>query len=158
ANGGIRGTEFVVAVAADGTTSFIMIEGEVQASNGSGSVSVHSGERADIQPGAKPVKTNESKPIEFAQWCFYYPGVLDPKEIMASLPDRGSLEAALSAYTSGDLLNALQQYPKDRSPASPEEKLYRASLLLASGQAAKAEKLLDEIDANQPGREAISTL
>src|SRR5689334_18264199 len=58
ANGGIRGTEFVVTVGADGTTSFIMIEGEVEASNGNGSVTVHSGERADIQPGVKPLKTN----------------------------------------------------------------------------------------------------
>src|SRR5262249_29713667 len=132
ANGGIRGTEFVVTVAANGATSFIMIEGEVEASNGNGSVLVHGGERADIEPGGKPAKTNESRPLDSAQWCFYYPAVLDPKEVVETLPDRNSLEASLSAYSSGDPLSALQHYPPNRVPNSPEETLYRAPLLLTA--------------------------
>jgi tetratricopeptide (TPR) repeat protein len=158
ANGGIRGTEFVVTVAADGTTSFIMIEGEVEASNDNGSVVVHSGERVDIKPGSKPAKTNESRPLDSAQWCFYYPGVLDPKEVIESLPDRHSLERSLSAYSSGDPLSALQHYPAGQAPNSPEEKLYRAQLLLTAGQVEKARGLLAELDQNLPNRQAIITL
>ncbi len=51
ANGGIRGTEFVVTVAADGATSFIMIDGEVETSNDNGSLVVRSGERAERRSG-----------------------------------------------------------------------------------------------------------
>ncbi|MGH8094558.1 MAG: tetratricopeptide repeat protein [Chthoniobacterales bacterium] len=158
ANGGIRGTEFVVTVAPDGATSFIMIDGEVETSNGSGSLVVRSGERADIEPGGKPAKSNMSNPIDSASWCFYYPGVLDPKEVTDSLQDQGPIQGSLSAYGEGDLLRALEQYPRDRLPASPEEKAYRAGLFLVSGQVAKAEGLLQELDRNVPNREAIATL
>src|SRR6516162_11506660 len=47
ANGAIRGTEFVVAVAADGSTTFTIIDGEVEISNSQGSVLAQSGERAE---------------------------------------------------------------------------------------------------------------
>ena len=158
ANGGIRGTEFVVTVAADGATSFIMIDGEVETSNDNGSLLVRGGERADIAPGRKPAKTKVSHPIDSARWCFYYPGVLDPKEVIDSLPDPVPLQASLSAYREGNLLMALQQYPRDRSPASPGEEIYRAELFLIAGQTAKAESLLQELDKNVPNREALSTL
>jgi tetratricopeptide (TPR) repeat protein len=158
ANGGIRGTEFVVTVAADGSTSFTMIDGEVELSNPSGSLVVRSGERAEIEPGQKAAKTSVANPIDSAQWCFYYPGVLDPKEVLASIKDPGALQASLSAYREGDLLMALQQYPSDRSPASPEEKAYRAGLLLFAGQVAKAEDLLADIAHDVHDRQALSTL
>ena len=158
ANGGIRGTEFVVTVAANGATSFTMIDGEVETSNDNGSLLVRSGERADIAPGRKPAKTNVSHPIDSAQWCFYYPGVLDPKEVIDSLPDPVPLQASLSAYREGNLLMALQQYPRDRSPASPGEKIYRAELFLIAGQIPKAEGLLGKLDKDVPNREALSTL
>ena len=157
-NGGIRGTEFVVTVAANGSTRFTMIDGEVELSNSSGSLVVQSGERADIALNQEPAKSAVSNPIDSAEWCFYYPGVLDPKEATDSLPDRDAIKASLSAYGEGDLLAALEQYPRDRLPASSEEKIYRAGLFLASGQVAKAEGLLKELDPNVPNREAISTL
>jgi tetratricopeptide (TPR) repeat protein len=158
ANGTIRGTEFVVTVADNGATSFIMIDGEVETSNGNGSLVVRSGERADIEPGGTPARTEVINPIESARWCFYYPAVLDPKELMASIEEGDPLHASLAAYSEGDLLMALQQYPPDRSPASPEEKVYRAGLLLFAGQVAKAEALLGELDDNVRYRQALSTL
>ena len=158
ANGTIRGTEFVVTVAANGSTSFTMIDGEVETSNGNGSLVVRSGERADIEPGGQPTKTEASDPIDSARWCFYYPAVLDPKEVAASIEEGEAVQASLSAYSEGDLRMALQQYPADRSPASPEEKVYRAGLLLFAGQVSKAEELLEELDHNVRGRQALSTL
>ncbi len=158
ANGGIRGTEFVVTVAADGATSFTMIDGEVETSNAQGSLVVRSGERADIEPGGTPVKTAVGEPIESARWCFFYPGVLDPREVMDSLEVHDPLQASLSAYKDGDLLMALKQYPPDQLAASPEEKVYRAGLLLIAGQVAKAESLLEEVDHSLGGRQALSTL
>ncbi len=158
ANGGIRGTEFVVTVAADGATSFTMIEGEVVTSNESGSLVIRSGERAEIRPGGKPAKDAVSKAIDFAQWCFYYPGVLSPKEMGTSLNERDEVRASLDAYAEGDLLNALQKYPAGREPASSEEKIYRAGLLLFAGQVDKAAGLLEELDKSVPNRQAIATL
>lgn len=159
ANGGIRGTEFVVtAKATDGGVSFVVIDGEVEVFNGNGSVVVRGGERADTAIGGTPTRTKANHPLDSAKWCFHYPGVLDPKEVMDSLPDRDPLQASLSAYAEGDLLKALEQYPHARLPASPEEKVYRASLFLVAGQAAKAEGLLNELDHNLPNRQAIFTL
>ncbi len=158
ANGGIRGTEFVVTVAADGATSFTMIDGEVVTSNESGSLVIRSGERAQIKPGGKPAKDAVSDAIDFAQWCFYYPGVLSPKEVGASLNERDEVRASLAAYSEGDLLSALQKYPAGREPASSEEKIYRAGLLLFAGQVDKAEGLLEELDKSVPNRQAIATL
>jgi hypothetical protein len=109
ANGGIRGTEFVVTVAANGSTRFTMIDGEVELSNLTGSMVVRSGERADIEPGQKPAKSVVINPIDSAQWCFYYPGVLDPNEVMAAMKDSDAVRASLSAYSEGDLLMALHK-------------------------------------------------
>ena len=158
ANGGIRGTEFVVTVAADGATSFTMIDGEVVTSNESGSLVIRSGERAQIRPRGKPAKDVVSNAIDFAQWCFYYPGVLSSKEVRAALNERDEARASLTAYSEGDLLNALQNYPAGREPASSEEKIYRAGLFLTAGQVDKAEALLEELDKNVPNRRAIVTL
>ena len=158
ANGGIRGTEFVVTVASNGATSFIMIDGEVETSNENGSVIVRSGERADIETGGRPTKSAVSRPIDSARWCFYYPAVLDPKELIATVEDRDVLQASLSVYSEGDLLTALQQYPSNRSPNSTEEKIYRAGLFLVTGQVAKAEGLLEDLDPGIRDRQALSTL
>jgi tetratricopeptide (TPR) repeat protein len=158
ANGGIRGTEFIVTVAADGATSFIIIDGEVEAFNDNGSVIVRSGERADIETGGQPTKSAVSSPIDSAMWCSYYPGVLDPKELMVAMGDSDVLRASLSAYREGDLLAALQQYPPDRIPDSTEEKVYRAALFLVAGQVGKAEGLLQELDPGIRDRQALSTL
>jgi tetratricopeptide (TPR) repeat protein len=77
---------------------------------------------------------------------------------MNSLPDRAALGASLLAYAEGDLLGALRQYPHNRIPSSPEEKVFRASLCLIAGQVTKAEGLLSSLDRKITNRQAISTL
>ncbi len=158
ANGGIRGTEFVVTVTSDGSTSFTMIDGEVETSNEGGSLVIRSGEQAEIRPGEKPKKNSVSNAIDFAQWCFYYPAVLDPKELMASFTGRDEMSASLAAYSEGDLLNAVQQYPRDRIPTASEEKVYRAALFLITGQVGKTEGLLEELGEDVPNQQAIVSL
>jgi tetratricopeptide (TPR) repeat protein len=158
ANGAIRGTEFVVAVAESGSTSFTILDGEVEISNPQGSVLLQSGERAEIQPGAGPTKSAVTEAMDSAQWCFYYPGVLDLNELSLSPSEQDRLRESLSAYGQGDVLRALEEYPRGRVPASPGEKIYRAGLFLVAGQVRKAEDLLHELDENAPGRQALSTL
>jgi tetratricopeptide (TPR) repeat protein len=158
ANGGIRGTEFVVTVAANGATSFTILDGEVEISNSQGSVSVQSGERGEIEPGGKPAKTSVTNAMDSAQWCFYYPGIFDLNELALSPSEQDNLRESLSAYGQGDVLRALEEYPQSRVPASPGEKVYRAGLFLVAGQVRKAEDLLNEVDEKAPGRQALSTL
>ena len=158
ANGAIRGTEFVITVAPNGSTSFTIVDGEVEISNSQGSVSAQSGERAEIQPGAGPTKSAVTEAMDSAQWCFYYPGVLDLNELSLSPSEQDRLRESLSAYGQGDVLRALEEYPRGRVPASPGEKIYRAGLFLVAGQVWKAQNLLQEVDQNAPGRQALSTL
>ena len=158
ANGSIRGTEFVVTVDANGSASFTILDGEVEISNPQGSVSVQSGERAEIQPGGTPAKTAVSNAMDSVQWCFYYPGVLDINDLALSPPEQDRLRESLSAYSQGDILRALAEYPRNRVPASSGEKIYRAGLFLVVGQVQKADALLREVDQNAPGRQALTTL
>jgi tetratricopeptide (TPR) repeat protein len=158
ANGAIRGTEFAVVVAADGGTSFTILDGAVEVSNSQGSVSVQSGEQAQIKPDASPAKTSVTNAIDSVQWCFYYPGVLDINELALSPQEKDRLRDSLSAYGQGDILRALEEYPRGRVPASPAEKIYRAGLFLVAGQLRKAENMLRDVDQNAPGRQALTTL
>ena len=158
ANGTIRGTEFVVTVAANGNTSFTMLDGEVELTNAQGSVVLRSSERAAVGPDNKPRKTAVIGAINSIQWCLYYPGVLDLEDLKLSQDEQDALSASLSAHRTGDLLSALKEYPVDRTPASPAERVYRASLFLVVGQVQKAERLLREVDQGAPGRAALFSL
>ena len=122
ANGAIRGTEFIVAVAANGQSSFTMLDGEVEVSNAQGSVVVRSGERADVEPGHKPTKTAVIMTVNLVQWCLYYPGILDLNDLKFSSETREALRESLAAYNAGDLLGALKTYPGHRSATSSAEK------------------------------------
>src|SRR5947207_2431712 len=134
ANGAIRGTEFVVAVAANGATSYTILDGEVEISNSQGSVSVQSGERAEIEPGGSPAKSPVTNAIDSVQWCFHYPRVLDLNDLALSPSEQDGLRESLLAYGQGDVLRALGEYPHGRVPASPGERVYRAGLFLVAGQ------------------------
>ena len=114
ANGAIRGTEFIVAVAANGQSSFTMLDGEVDVSNAQGSVVVRSGERADVEPGHKPTKTAVIMAVDLVQWCLYYPGVLDLSDLKLASETRDALRESLAAYNAGDLLGALKTYPRSQ--------------------------------------------
>ena len=157
-NGAIRGTEFLVAVAVNGHTSLTMFDGDVEVSNAQGSVVVRSGERAEADPGQKPRKTAVIMTVNLIQWCLYYPGVLDLKDLGLSHETSRFLNDSLSAYEKGDLLAALELYPRSRTPASTAESIYRAALYLVVGQVEKAERLLRQISPAAPGREALAGL
>jgi len=154
ANGAMRGTEFVVAVAASGSTTVTMLDGEVELSNAQGSLVVGSGEQAKVDVGGRPRKTAVLEAINSVQWCLYYPGVLNLKELGYS---RNS-NASVSAYNEGDLLAALAAFGHRRESGSNADKVYHAGLLLAVGQVPKAESLLRSVSREAPGRQALLTL
>jgi len=151
ANGAIRGTEFTVTVASDGRTSVTMLDGELQLSNAQGTILVRSGERGDVIPGQRPTKTAVIEAINTVQWCLYYPGVLDLNEIRMPASERETLAASLRAYDEGDLLVALEKFPRGYVPVSPAANVYRATLLLSVGQVQKAELLLRSVPPGNGG-------
>jgi tetratricopeptide (TPR) repeat protein len=153
ANGAMRGTEFVVRVAANGSTTLTMLDGEVELSNAQGSVVVTSGEQAKVDVGGVPRKTAVLEATNIIQWCLYYPGVLDLKELGYSRDGN----ASTSAYSEGDLLRALATHGRG-SGGSDADKVYHAGLLLAVGRVDKAKPLLNSARPGTPGRQALLTL
>jgi predicted Zn-dependent protease len=97
----IKGTEFAVAVADNGTTTITMIEGTVEASNAQGSVTVTRGEEAVAEPGKAPQKRIAVRPRDAVAWSLYYPPVLSPA-------DRGNpqLDRAAAALAAGQVADA----------------------------------------------------
>ena len=154
ANGAMRGTEFVVRVASNGSTTLTMLDGEVELSNPQGSVIVTSGEQAKVDVGGVPRKTAVLEATNIIQWCLYYPGVLDLRELGYS----GETDRSVAAYNEGDLLAALAAYGHRTHSGSNADKVYHAGLLLAVGRVDKAQRLLNSTSPGAPGRQALLTL
>ncbi|HEV7924549.1 MAG TPA: FecR domain-containing protein, partial [Verrucomicrobiae bacterium] len=148
-SGAIRGTEFNLTVDDNGRTELALLDGQVALSNAQGSVLMESGEMAVVEQNQPPHKSPLLNAMNIIQWTLYYPAILDPDELELSVDAKQALAASLSAYRSGDLLQALAQYPNGRQPATESEQVYQAAVLLASGNVASAQSLL-----GQPLREA----
>jgi len=147
----IRGTEFQVETATDGTTKLILIDGTVDLENPSGQLSLTSGEAAIVSPGLAPAKLPALYTQGVVQWCLYYPAVLDITELPLSDAQKKSLAPSLSAWISGDFGAALAAWPVDRQPEGDADRVYLAALLLTVGQVEKAEQLLADIPPDADG-------
>ena len=145
ASGAIRGTEFDLAVADDGSTVVTLIDGEVTLTNQSGGVNLASGEQGIVEPGLAPRKTAVINAANIIQWCLYYPAVVDMDELNLTDAEKQSLADSFVAYRSGDLLAALADYPTNRPAISDSAKIYFAELLLSVGQVEQAESQLGSI-------------
>lgn len=117
----IKGTEFSVGVADDGTTIITMIEGTVAASNEFGSVTVTRGEAAVTEPGKAPQRRIVVRPRDAVQWSLYYPPVL------------GGADAE-----------------RLKSMGAGGERLVRAASDLSTGQVDAAQALIDDARAADP--------
>lgn len=147
---GIKGTEFVVALTTvNGVeqTTLSVIDGEVAFSNEGVSVSVTNDQQIVSAPGQAPRRTPGFAANNLLQWCFYYPGVLDPDELPLTAAEKTKLAESLAAYRTGDLLAALGKYPNAQPPGSDAERVYLAALQLASGQVTPAEETLSALTA-----------
>jgi hypothetical protein len=144
ASGAIRGTEFNIAVAANGRMELALLDGQVDLTNNQGTLQVQTGQKAVVDPGQAPQKSPLIDAVSIIQWTLYYPAILDPDELELSADIKEALGPSLDAYRSGDLLQALAKYPEDRAAASESERVYHAALLLAVGQVDGAQQLLQE--------------
>jgi tetratricopeptide (TPR) repeat protein len=144
----VLGTEFVFQVADDDTTKLTLYDGAVQFDNALGGLTLSSGDVAVARPGEGPVVLARLMTNDFSaiQWAVYYPAILDPADLgwRSSAPDP-ALEPSLTAYRTGNLPHALAAYPPGRHPASPEEELFLAALVLSVGRVDEAEECLARV-------------
>ncbi len=156
--GALRGTEFQVAVEADGRTRVSMFDGEVELSNSHGRVLIRSGEQGEAARGEAPRKTAMIEAVNIMQWCLYYPAVVRPRDLGMDSSERAAISESLAAYNQGDLLGALEKYPKDHRAASAGGRLYHAAVLLAVGQVDKAQRELGKISSRGRDRLALEQM
>ena len=102
----------------DGQTELTLLDGQVDLTNEQGSLQLQSGEQATVAKGQAPRKTAVINAVNIIQWTLYYPAILDPDELEMPADLQTTLAASLLAYRSGDLLQALAQYPATAIPCS----------------------------------------
>ena len=80
----IRGTELNIKVQRNGTTSVILLEGNVCLTNPQGEVCLRPGEEGYTIPGQKPTKRVLVQPTDAVQWVLYYPGIISYRDLPLS--------------------------------------------------------------------------
>ncbi|MDB6033444.1 MAG: TonB-dependent receptor [Verrucomicrobiales bacterium] len=141
----VIGTEFEAAVDPNGATILHLIDGRVEISNDLGQLALKAGESASVPAGQAPTRTAALQLSSTVQWALYYPGVLNLDDLKL---DEDALRPTLSAYRAGDLLGAISNYPVGRQPASMDERIFYAGLLLAVGRAEECKTRLASIEAD----------
>jgi Tfp pilus assembly protein PilF len=141
----IRGTEFSIEVAPDGTTALALIDGAVELTNEFGRIELRSGDAAEVRPGQRPTAARIISAGQILQWCLYYPGILHLGDLAFSDDARARLRDSFQAYASGDLRAALAAHPSEPLPQTDAERIYLAALLLSVGEVRQAEARLNEL-------------
>jgi tetratricopeptide (TPR) repeat protein len=77
----IRGTELNIRVQRNGTTSVILLDGQVCLNNRQGEVCLRPGEEGYIIPGQRPSKRLLVQPADAVQWVLYYPGIISYRDL-----------------------------------------------------------------------------
>jgi tetratricopeptide (TPR) repeat protein len=152
ANASIEGTEFVIQdsqVNGVEHDTFSVFDGKVLLSNAQGAILLTNEQQAFVEPGKAPVRTAGFIANNLLQWCFYYPAVLDLRDLPLTANEESSLQESLDAYRTGDLLVALAKYP-DNAPVSDSVRVYHAALLLSVGEVEKTEAELAQLPAESP--------
>ena len=145
---GMEGTEFVISVDETNNaerTTLSVVDGRVRFSNDQASLTLTNGQQAIADPDKAPVLTASFTANNVLQWCFYYPAVLDLRDLPLSAEEEQALALSLDAYRAGDLLQALAKYPEGRQPESDAEKIYYGALLLSVGQVVQTETVLAKL-------------
>src|SRR5262245_61604577 len=155
---GINGTEFNLEVDASGRTILTLIDGQVEMTNSLGAVTLNNGEQGIAEPGQAPRKVVGINVLNIVQWCFYYPGVLDPDELPLTADERLRLASSLEAYRQGDLRAALDNLPAAGPGMSSIERSYRAGVQLSSGQETNYEALVASLESNDAFTPALRWL
>ena len=147
AAGAIRGTEFLLAAAPDGATRLALWEGAVQLTMAGQVLDVSAGKEVLLERG-KPPQLSAVLPVaNLIQWAFYYPAVLNPRDVAFTASEASAFSNSIAAYNSGDFVRALALAPEALATGSDGARVYFAALKLSVGQAAKAGELLKPVGA-----------
>jgi tetratricopeptide (TPR) repeat protein len=138
--GAVRGTEFHMEVAEDGTTTISLFDGVMDLENAQGKLTLSAGQGAVIEMGKAPELRPLIETSRGVQWYLYYPAIV-------AREDFGAANDGIEAYAKGDL-NAAARFGG--------EGILRAATLLSVGQITKAEAALQGIDSE--AAEAIRRL
>jgi Flp pilus assembly protein TadD len=157
----IKGTEFVIEVAADNTTTITMLEGVVEASNPQGSITVGQGEAAYVEPGKAPVKRIVVRPRDAVSWSLYYPPVLGgaDAERLAGAGERGrSLARAAEMLAAGQVAEAGPLIAAARAAKvdDPVALALASTVATAEGRKEEASRLADQGVAADPSSPAAA--
>jgi tetratricopeptide (TPR) repeat protein len=141
--GAIRGTEFLLAVAAaDAETRLELVDGAVDLASGAGTTRVVTGQQAVVTPGAPAKVTAMLSLTGTMQWSFYYPAVLNPADLKLSADEKTLFSQSLANYAAGDLIAAATALTNPPASLTDAGKTYLAGLDLALGKVTEAEALL----------------
>ncbi len=99
-------------------TTLSVVDGKVRLGNEQATLLLTNGQQAIAEPGKAPTRTAGFIANNLLQWCFYYPAVLDPDDLVLTGAETNALADSLAAYRSGDLLAALAKYPVGRTGIS----------------------------------------
>lgn len=149
----IRGTEFLLAVAADeSTTTLTLFDGAVDFSGGGQTAAVTSGHEATWKEGAPLEVRSLILAPNRVQWALYYPAALEPSELGLSAEESARFDKTLRHYRAGDVPAALAACPAasrgDPEGLSAGAQAFVAALRLAAGRTETADALLRD----DPGR------
>lgn len=144
----IKGTEFAVDVAGDGTTTITMIEGVVLASNPYGSIEIGAGERALVEPGKAPVRSVVVRPRDAVAWALYYPPVLGAGDAarLDRLGDDGDTLARAAGMLATGQVDAARRLVDDmleRAPSEPVTLSLASVMALVGGRGEQARELAE---------------
>jgi hypothetical protein len=105
----IRGTEWFMDVAEDGTTSVAVLDGSVLVENPLGRVILGSRELALVLPGKPPQKMVYLTPEDAVNWTLRYRGIWSESDLSRS-PGRLSvaIRSAIEAYHQNDYKKAFE--------------------------------------------------
>jgi tetratricopeptide (TPR) repeat protein len=155
----IRGTELNVRVQPDGTTSVIMLEGEVKLVNRYGEILLTAGEEGLARPGKAPTKQVIVQPADAVQWSLFYPGYFSFRDLPLQAlegPGRSSvLSQGAAAYDQGRLEEAdsIAEQALARNPANPEALTLAGWVRLQKRQPEEALKFFQRV--SKPGAAAL---
>ncbi len=159
AAGAIRGTEFLLEVAATNAALHLaLIDGLVSLQTSDRKeIAIERGEDLYLAPGQPPVRAVLINATAKIQWALYYPVVVDFAELKLPADTHRALAEVLDHYRAGDLLGALAQWPMLPGGAAAAANVLHAQLELAVGRVDAAEQLLTEAP-NEPARQALREL
>lgn len=153
-NAAIKGTEFVLWTSEEEGTQIHMIEGEVELTTTTTSVTVPSGFRSRAIGNGS---IEEPQPIvKFGselEWFYYYPRILIVEDLGLSPALNSSLGDSINAYNSGDMREAvslLQEYANGVQAGDPGEAIYLANLALSVGRVEEAEIFISQGETRFP--------